>query len=203
MKSLTRNQNLKEFFQHKVKDAVELQKISISGEVEFYLVNILEHYSKSENLFQKNENGKVEDRPLALKLYDAVFSSHPNMRFQHLKSLGDTALYHAGVFYDGLFNQIVDVEYYINMGGSAYHSLANLTTHHGKILSDMFSELSCHFPKLVEILYTCCEREVAQTDIDILRLLDRYLKTGSQKAKELLEEKGILPDTLMVDKTIQ
>lgn len=202
-KSLTHSKDLKEFFHNKVKDIVEVQKVEISEDVEFYIVNILSHFSKSENLFQINDEGKVDYRPLALKLHDAIFSSRPGARYQHLKSLGDTALYHAGVFYEGLFNQVVDVGYYIQMGGSAYQHLANLTTHHGGSLSDLFYELSCHFSKLVEILYLCCEREVAQTDHDLLILLDRYLKTGSQKAKEILEEKGILPDHLLGDKTIQ
>jgi len=202
-KSLTHSKNLKEFFHDKVKDVVEVQNVSISQEVEFYLVNILAHFSKSENLFHINKEGKVEYRPLALRLHDAVFASVPGRRFQHLKSLGDTALYYAGVFYDGLYNQVVDVGYYIGMGGSAYQSLANLTTSHGKTVSEMFYEMSQQFPSLVEILYLCCEREVAQTDIDLLKLLDRYLRTGSQKAKEILEDKGILPDLIKTDKTMQ
>lgn len=201
--TLTQIKALQEFFHKKVKEALELQKMSISGEAEFYLVHILSHYSKSENLFQTDSNGKVEYRPLALKLHDSVFSTESGKRFIHLKSLGDTALYHAGVFYDGLYNSIVDVDYYINMGGLAYHSLANLSTHHGKTMADLFHELSVQFAKLVEILHLCCEVEVAHTDNDVLKLLDRYHKTGSEKARGILEEKGILLENLSNTKNMQ
>lgn len=201
--TLSQSKNLKEFFYKKVRGALELQKMSISQEAEFYVVNVLEHFSKSENLFHINDQGKLECRPLALKLYDATFSAHHGERFAHLKSLGDTALYHAGVFYDGLYNQIVDVNYYIQMGGTAYRSLANISTPLGKTLSEMFHELSERFHNLVEVLYICCEQEIAQTNHDLLKMLDRYLKTGSIKAKQILEEKGILPDAIVVDKTVQ
>lgn len=201
--ALTHNNNLQEFFRRKVKDAVATQKLSLSEEVEFYLVNILSFFSKSENLFHLNEEGRIEYRPLALRLHDAVFATEPGRRFQHLKKLGDTALYHAGVFYDGLYNQVVDVGYYIQMGESAYGSLANLSTQYGKTVTQLFEELSCHFARLVEILYLCVEREVARTDHDLLKLLDRYLRTGSSRAKEILQEKGIMPDLVIGDKTIQ
>lgn len=201
--TLTKNQALQEFFYNKVKESLSLQKLTISTDAEFYLVHILSHFSKSENLFQTDANGKVEYRPLALKLYDAVFASESEKRFHQLKSLGDTALYHAGVFYDGLFNNVVDVGYYISMGGSAYQSLANQTTHYGKTMSEMFYELSLQFAKLVEVLHLCCEKEVAVTDHDLLKLLDRYMKTGSEKAKGILQEKGILTENLANTKAVQ
>lgn len=202
-KNLSQNPNLKEFFQEKIKDALKRQSLNVSAETEFYLVHILAHFSKSENLFNKDHNGKVEYKPLALKLYDATFSPARAERFQHLKSLGDTALYHAGVFYEGLYNNVVDVDYYISMGGSAYNTLANLSTSNAKILADMFMELSEQFAKLVEVLHLCCESETVISDHDLLKMLDRYAKTGSEKAKEILKEKGIVADNIFNVKTVQ
>lgn len=195
---LTKNKGLQEFFFDKVKQALELQKISVSEEVEFYLVNVLTHYSRSENLFNKTPEGKIEYKPLALKLHDAVFDA-PQKKFFHLKSLGDTALYHAGVFYEGVFKDVVDINYYIMMGGSAYQSLANMTTTVKKNVSDMFCELSEQFRTLVEIMYLTCEKEVAVSDHDLLLLFERYQKTGSLKAQQILKQKGIDPDLIISD----
>ncbi|OVE82009.1 hypothetical protein BVY03_01810 [bacterium K02(2017)] len=200
---LTQKIVLEEFFHHKLKEALKIQDISISEEVQFYLIHIMIYFSKSENLFQKDENGQLEYRALALKLHDSIFATSHGEKYSHLKSLADTALYHAGVFYEGLYNQVVDVDYYINMGGSAYQSLANLSTGHRKSLADMFAEMSFNFAKLVELLNLCCEKEEELSDEDILKLLDRYMKTGSQKAKEKLEGHGILPETLAVNLPMQ
>lgn len=197
-KSLTRSANLLEFFRHKVKEALGQQKVSVSDEVEYYLVHVLTHFSVSENLYPRDGNGQLHDRPLALRLYDATFD-YPK-RFYHLKFLGDTALYQAGVFYDGLYNQTVDVDYYIAMGGTAYQSLANMTTSQEKTLADLYAELSERFPGLVEIMNSCCEKEGELSNHDLLKLLERYQKTGSQKAKDILTEKGISLDLLQMDK---
>ena len=193
---------LAEFFATKIKQAIQLQSLTVSAEVEFYLVRLLSHYAISENLFSTNTEGHVENRALALRLADAVFD-HPDKKFQHLKNLGDTALYQAGVFYDGLFNQVVNVDYYISMGGQAYQSLANLTTTSERSMADLFAELSERFPKLVEVLKLSCESDVQPSDHDLFRLLERYQKTGSEKAKQLLKEKGISPDLRAPTKTAQ
>ena len=195
--------NLIEFFSEKVKSSAQEQGADLSEDVEFYLAQLLTHFSVSKNLFEENDDGELEYRPLALRLYDAVFDTRPGLRFIHLKKLGDTSLYHAGVFYDGLYNQVVDVDYYISMGGNAYHSLANLSTSSEKSLADLFMELSENFAKLVEVLRLSCESDVVRNDHDILKLIDRYQKTGSQKARKLLEEEGILTDILTQGKIEQ
>lgn len=194
MPALQPSPNLREFFIKKIKAALLQQRLTVSAEVEFYLVNLLAHFADATNYFRTTLAGGRENRPLALRLYDATFQ--PERRFQHLKDLGDVSLYHAGVFYDGLYEQPINVDYYITMGASAYHSLANMTTPSTHRLSDIFAELGERFQALVEILYLCCEAEVANTDNDLLRLLDRYHKTRSQKAREILEGKGIDPARL-------
>lgn len=185
---------LQEFFQQRIHDAANAQHVNVSPDVEFYLVCLMAHFARSEQFYQRDEKGKNELRALALRLADAVYASEVDEKATHLKSLADSALYHAGVFYDGLYNQIVDVDYYINMGGAAYQSLANLNTHRTKSLAETFDALSRKFAELAEVLHLCCEHEKILSDMDLLRLLDRYLKTGSKKAKEILEEKGIALD---------
>ncbi len=187
---------LQEFFQQRIHDAASTQHVELSQDVEFYLVCLMAHFARSEQFYQQDEKGKNELRALALKLADALYAKEVDEKVIHLKSLADSALYHAGVFYDGLYNQIVDVDYYINMGGAAYQSLANLNTYRTKSLAETFEALSRKFADLAEVLHLCCEHEKILSDTDLLRLLDRYLKTGSKKAMEILEEKGIVLNEL-------
>lgn len=195
--------NLAEFFSEKIRSSIREQRARVSEDVEFYLVQLLSHYAVAANLYEVNEEGEVEDRALALRLHDALFDQRPGFRFAHLKKLGDTALYHAGVFYEGLCHQVVDVGYYINMGGRAYHSLANLSTPSERGRAGLFRELAENFPRLVEVLYLCCEAEVTRSNHDLLKLIDRYQKTGSLKAKKILDEKGISTDILVKPSDIQ
>lgn len=194
--------NLPEFFTTEVKKALQRQSLDISQEVEFYLVHLLTRFAVSENFYKSASGGGLEDRPLALRLYDSVFD--PENKFIHLKNLGDTALYQAGVFYDGLYNRVVNVDYYISMGGQAYCSLANMKTSSEKTLADMFAELGERFPALVEILNLVCEKEsTGDSNHDLLKLLDRYQKTGSEKARQILEAKGLDVELLLQPKNVQ
>ena len=79
---------------------------------ECYLVNLLADFTKS----------PPDDQPLALKLAAAV--SSPDERVRQLKDVGDTSLYVSGFFADSLQRKLVDVDYYIQMGGAAYGELA-------------------------------------------------------------------------------
>lgn len=191
METLTQSANLEEFFIARIREALATQKTSVSLEVEYYLVHLLTHFARSTHFFHTTPDGRVEDRPLALRLYDATFDA--GRRFLHLKSLGDTALYSAGVFFDGLGDRRGSIEYYISMGAGAYGSLANLSTHGERHMADTFDELSKRFPELVEILNLSCERG---GDHDVFRLLERWRHTRSLRAREKLAAQGIHPDLL-------
>jgi hypothetical protein len=192
MEELTKALNLEEFFIERVREAAVTQKTCLSADVEFYLVHLLTHFAKAVNFFQTTPEGRVEDRPLALKLYDATFDE--KSRYLHLKSLGDTALYSAGVFFDGLGDRRGKIDYYITMGAGAYTSLANMATHSEKRLGDIFDELAQRFPDLVEIVNMTCEGD---TDRGILKLIEHWRLSGSQRAREKLVAHGISPDTLL------
>lgn len=199
--SLTLTTSLAEFFKEKVKDSASKQNVNLSEEVEYYLVQLLTAFASPEKLFHINSSGKKELRPLALKLYDSIFDSEKKL--QHLRSLGDSALYQAGVLYEGLMNKSVSVEYYISMGEQAYGSLANLTTSYDKNLSEIFYELSEKFSAHVEIVRLTFEGDSQDDDQDLMKWLQRYETTKSEKAKKKLLEKGICPDSLLGTKYSQ
>lgn len=194
-----KQQNFEEYFFERITKSLQDHKLSVSKDVEYYLLSLLKKFIHSENFFHQTKEGRLENRALALRLYDAVFDEDVQ-QYQHLKKLGDQALYQAGVFYDGLLNKVVDVGYYITMGQKAYGSLANQKTilKSEKGLRDIFAELCENFAGLVEIVALCCERDEL-TNLDLLKWIDRYQKTKSEKAKSILVERGICVESLMTE----
>lgn len=192
MEELTKALNLEEFFIERVREAAVTQKTTLSADVEFYIVHLLTRFAHATNFFHTTTEGRIEDRPLALRLYDATFDA--SRRYLHLKSLGDTALYSAGVFFDGLGDHRGNVDYYITMGAGAYTSLANMSTYSEKRLGNIFDELGSRFPDFVEIVNLSCEHG---GDHNILKLVERWRLSGSQRAREKLVAYGISPDALL------
>jgi hypothetical protein len=103
----------------------------------------------------------------------------------------------AGFFTDSIERSLVDVDYYICMGGTAYHSLAGLVgaQRHGTQFAQLYGQLAGDFTVLVDVLNQVAERATANNhrDIDLLKLYDRYARTGSRRLRRLLLDRGFLP----------
>jgi hypothetical protein len=84
---------------------------------------------------------------------------------------------------------MVDVEYYTQLGGVAY---AALSRHNGE-LSAVFAELAQKFLGVVDILSEVSERTAFSSNRDLLRLYERWLKTRSHHAAQVLLERGVIP----------
>ena len=111
-----------------------------------------------------------------------------------MKKLGDTALYVSGFFGDSFKRKIIDIDYYVEIGGCAYGSLAVSDPSH--VYSPTFGELSSRFMEYVDVLTYISQKSFVQNNEDLLRLYGRYLMTGSKLAEEQLEENGMLHASL-------
>src|SRR5690606_13016628 len=114
-------------------------------------------------------------------------------RALRLRQLGDFSLYVAGFFAESLNRKLVDVDYYIGMGGAAYENAARLDEK--KIRAEVLLELSRKFPKFVEILGTISHESGFKPDNhqDLLRVYDLWVKTGEKKLEAKLVRAGIAP----------
>jgi hypothetical protein len=109
-------------------------------------------------------------------------------------------LFVSGFFSDSLNRRLVDVDYYIQLGECAYGSLAR--TGDGT-LNDVFDELSANFPAFVDVLTEVSERTALTSDADVLRLYERWLRTGSRRSGDLLVKRGIVPNSSVGSRFIQ
>lgn len=180
----------KEFFNDVVQEAITARKMSTFPMAQTYLVSILENYIHTNNLYDsQTENGKRTRETLAETFLKAQ-NANSTVKIELLKRLGDVSLYVSGFFGDSLSRKIIDVDYYVDMGEVAYGTLAQ------EIKEDtsrkVFKDFSSRFLEYVDLLTTISQKSFVQNDESILRLYEKYLKTGSELAKETLEEKGII-----------
>lgn len=185
--------SLQEFFKDSVAGAMTKQGLDADDHTAYYVVNLLTLFARSEALFDRTENG-TELKPLAKVLAEAVDSARPEERNFALQRVGDVSLFMAGFFGDAMTTRLVDVDYYIYMGGSAYGALSEQVrgSLRGKVFSSVFAELAEKFPDFVDVLAEL--RSAVNQDIDILRTYELWQRTGSRRAARELRRVGIEPN---------
>lgn len=179
---------LVDFFRQRVQTALTHHQIQTTDILEFYLVNLLQDFRKTEKLFEK-EGSKMTEKPLALILAESL-EGDTHTRIRCLKQMGDISLYTAGFFGERIQRRTITLNYYIRMGGGAYQSLAQIL-YNQKTFAELYSELSHLFPNLVSVLSEVAHATHWNTDRDLLNLYERWLATGDQQIAKLLHAAGI------------
>ena len=182
-------QSIRDFFRDLLARAIENQRAQVQPLTELYLVNLLHEFLASEALYVQSEDGTWQQKPLAFLLKEALDEAGP-ARLRLLRRLGDTSLFISGFFPDSLARRssLVDVDYYIAMGGRAYDAVAR----HAMERS-LWEELADKFRLLVDLLNEVSERTLASSDAGLVRLYERWLKTGSDRLASLLVRQGVVP----------
>ncbi len=183
----------KDFFKEAVRDAFTKRKIEAFPMAEDYLVNILEHYVIAAHLHEKEDvdhQGQKKPTTLAETLLVAAQSEH-STKVDMLKKLGDRTLYVCGFFSDSFQRKVIDVDYCAEMGGTAYRILAQSTRE--DTLCQVYTLYSKKFLAFVDALNYISEKSQLQSSNNVLRIYDRYIKTGSELAREKLSNLGIVP----------
>ena len=180
-------QSVREFFRDLLQRALENQRARVQPFTELYVVNLLHEFLLSEALYVQADDGTWQQKPLAFLLKEALEENMP-ARLRMLRRLGDTSLFVSGFFPDSLARRssLVDVDYYITMGGRAYDAVGVLGGHR-----DLWSELSSRFRLLVDLLNEVSERTQLSTNAGIVRLYERWKKTGSERLASLLAGQGV------------
>jgi hypothetical protein len=176
-----------EFFHDAVTDALRSRNVSAKEPTEFYLVNLLVEFTKT---------SKVDEEPLALKMAE-IAGATPDVKARGLKEIGDQSLYVSGFFADSLVRRMVDVDYYIAMGGTAYGQLAQIIGMTRGSATDLFrvvyGELSQKFEAFVQVLNEVRRNtHIASGGGNLIKLYEDWLKTGSDWLEKRLRETGIL-----------
>ena len=172
------------FFQDEVERAFREEGLAPGVAVEHYVVQLLAGYAVRQ----------IESTPLALRMLAAAEAPPPERR-RHLRRIGDTSLYVSGFWSDSLEGRVVDVDYYIEMGGTAYGELAREGVRSSADpLGEVFGELAGNFVRFVGALALISRRVATPTsDRDILRLYRQWQRTKSANAAARLAALGVVP----------
>lgn len=187
--SLVHTQSPVEFFKEQVEAACERQHLRPQPLTAYYVVSLLAQFI---HIDRPGTPAIDASQPLAVALLRAINSGGSSQR-QGLKHVGDSSLFISGFFSDSLRRGIVDVDYYVSLGGYAYRSLV----HADDTMSPVFEELSHKFVAFVDVLSDVSARASLTNDADLLRLYEKWVRTGSRRNGDLLAEKGIVPNASM------
>lgn len=173
------------------------QGVAADDHTAYYVVNLLTLFARHETLFDRGKPGPGL-QPVALLLAEAAESPSRDACNALLRRVGDTSLFVAGFLGDGFARKLVDVDYYIDMGGAAYGRLSDNVrgTREGRAFGSVFSELAEKFRDFVDVLAEIRDSGRAAA-IDVLRLYEVWLRTGSRRAARLLREHGLEPNATL------
>jgi hypothetical protein len=183
---LCHGEGVTEYFRGLVEDALEHQGVDVEDLTAYYLVQMLAAFARSDG---GRADAFLSDAPLALRLARALDCAGSEQR-QQLQQIGDASLFLSGFFPDRLRRSLVDVDYFASLGGYAYGSLSRLGI---PALSPIFGELAAQFEPLVDVLGEVSERSTLSSSNDLLRLYERWLRTGSARSGQRLIEHGVIP----------
>ena len=179
------------FFREAVQTAIDSRGISATHAASTYLASLLADYAKPNQLSEETLN-----RPLTL-LLDEAMQMTGHERFERLRTLGDGVLYVSGFFGDHLENRGVELAYVNALGARAYDNAAGmLRSGGGNTGPKVFEELSSNFRRFVTLLNEIADRlfvSSGRSDRSVVKLYERWLKTGSASLAQELAERGVMP----------
>lgn len=179
------------FFYELLGKAIENHRLKIRPEAEVYLLKLLTEFMRPEKLYTQDGQGHLKDEPLTFLLKGALEERHPEVSKKMFRKLGDLSLYFAGFFQESLQKKMVDVDYYIEIGGTAYSEVASRTPENNA--AEMYGEMSQKFGSLVDVFSEMSALTLPKTEQNLLKIYENWIQTKNKKAEKILMESGILP----------
>ncbi len=193
-----------EYFKELVDCALAHQHVAADEHTAFYVVQLLAGFMQRRDLAAAGHAGDgiprdAIDQALGVRLARALDAGGALQRTS-LKEIGDSSLFISGFFADSLNRKLVDIDYYVTIGGTAYKALSRVES---DTFAPIFAELAYRFVEFVEVLSEVSERSACVSNADLLRLYERWLRTGSRRSGQLLAERGVVPNSSLVSSRIQ
>jgi hypothetical protein len=185
-----------EYFKELVESALSRQHLRANELTSYYLVDLLCRFVRPDQRIPYNDDS---GEPLALRLGRALDSAGLEQRAR-LRNVGDFSLFMSGFFSDSLHRSVVHIDYYVSMGEYAYGSLSRRDI---DAYGEVFSELARNFVPFMDVLADVSEQTTSRSAVDVLRLYEKWLRTGSPRDGQRLAGRGIVPNASIGSKFIQ
>jgi hypothetical protein len=156
-----------------VQDARQLSSVTLSEDLESYLVFLLMRFTK---------NSDITQDILALDFLNNINKLNKESE-QALREVGDKCLLFSGLFPRRARRRRVHISYYVKLGQSAYSSLSEF--HHNQ-LSQLFAKLGNQFVGLMDVLQTIRSLDKNYQVLDLLEAYELWSETKSAQALKIL-----------------
>src|SRR5262245_44604501 len=196
MSDVVRRESAVEYFKELVDAAILHQRLSTTESASFYVVQLLAGFLRRR---EESPDAHGADAPLAIRLAQVLESGGIRQR-AGLREIGDVSLFVSGFFTDSLNRKPVDLDYYVSIGGYAYNALSRVES---DTFSPLFAELADKFVGFVDVLTEVSERASCASNADLLRIYERWLRTGSPRSGQLLAERGVVPNSSLKSLKVQ
>lgn len=180
--------DLRFWFRERLEAAFEQHRLEAGEGTRAYLVELLSALGTG----RRETPGQ---RPLALQLADARDAGDGRERLRIYRALGDEALWLSGFCADHLERRGLSPDYVHTMGGGAYESagvLAMQTASEAPRIV-VYRELARKFVPFARVLDDVRESTVLRTPQDIVKLYDKWRRTGSPRLAKRLSDEGVHP----------
>ena len=182
-----------EFFLEIVGDAIKARRVEATDGAQSYLVSLLADYARPD---ERAEEPLA--KPLAFLLDEALHTVEVGERFDRLRVLGDGVLYACGFFGEHFEARGVDHTYVVTIGTTAYGAASSMLRVGGDEprTFDVFGELATKFGAFVDVLADVADVTGAQgaaSSKQVLKLYERWLKTGNDRIAAALGAHGFVP----------
>lgn len=158
-----------------VSEAQDLTHIKLGEDMESYLVFLLMRFSNHPEIVRSL---------LAIDFLQSLkFAGRE--RAENLRDLGDKCLLFAGLFPGNARRRRVRISYFIELGQTAYSSLALDTA--TLSLSALYTELGQHFVGLMDVLHSMHEVQNRSSFLDLLQAQELWSDTKSPHALKTLQ----------------
>jgi hypothetical protein len=157
-----------------VSEARLLSTITLSEDLESYLVFLLMRFSKDPDIAR------------SIFAQDYLNNIHKvnKENQQALRDIGDKCLLFSGLFPNNAKRRRVRISYYVKLGQSAYSSLSNVP--HNQ-LAELFSKLGNCFVNLMDVLHAIRALDKNQKVLDLLDAYELWSDTKSEQAYKILQ----------------
>ncbi len=198
--------DLKVFFEEQLSTTAKKQGQVISPLTTDYLARLLTKFSRPQNYLvpashniantSGSENSEKKEIPTLALLWLESLSQPISEQYQQLQFLGDVALFTSGFFRERFDRSLIDMDYYVAMGERAYERAAKIRESiAAERALNIFFELAESFSGFVEIFAELSDQSLLANDQDILKLYQKWLRTGSVRISRMLNEVGVIPSS--------
>lgn len=192
--SIALTPSITEYFQEIVTDAIRSRRVEATEAASQYIVGLLVSFAHPDE-----ESGSTFERPLTFQLQEALEATGAE-RFRRLRSLGDGVLYALGFFGDHIDGRGVDRGYVVCVGSTAYKAAASTLARPARSavgeVPDVLVELAEKFDRFANVLSDVADGSLAsgaRDDGSVVKLYERWLRTGSTRLAHELGTHGLVP----------